>query len=139
MKLERIRALPGPNVYLDRPVLWAVIELAQLTERESHEFPGFVERLLARLPGLREHHCAKGEPGGFVERLHGGTYFGHIVEHVALELQTRAGVAVAFGKTLYAGAPGRYDMIVEYQNEPVANTRAAASLSASVPVTAASG
>jgi cyanophycin synthetase len=120
MRFDSIRALPGPNVYVDRPVLWACIELETLTERESHEFPGFVPRLLERLPGLREHHCAKGMPGGFVERLHGGTYFGHIVEHVALELQNLAGVCVSLGKTLYAGAPGRYDMIVEYRNEPAA-------------------
>jgi cyanophycin synthetase len=120
MRLTHIRALPGPNVYLDRPVLWAVLELEALTARESHEFSGFVARLLARLPGLREHHCAKGEPGGFVERLEGGTYFGHIVEHAAIELQNLAGVAVAFGKTLYAGADGRYDVIVEYKCEPFA-------------------
>jgi cyanophycin synthetase len=119
MKFASMRALPGPNVFVDRPVLWAVIELGVLTERESHQFAGFVRRLLNCLPGLRDHHCAKGEPGGFVERLHGGTYFGHIVEHVAIELQNLAGVAVSFGKTLYAGAPGRYDMIVEYRNEPV--------------------
>lgn len=120
MRLEYIRALPGPNVYVHRPVLCARIELEALTERESCDFAGFVMRLLGRLPGLCEHHCAKGQPGGFVERLEGGTYFGHIVEHVALELQNLAGSAVSFGKTLHAGAPGRYDMIVEYRNEPLA-------------------
>src|SRR5207253_6598700 len=120
MRLEFTRALPGPNVYVDRPVLWARMELEELTERETHQFPGFVERLLGCLPGLRDHHCAKGEPGGFVERLHGGTYFGHTIEHVAIELQHLAGIPVSFGKTLYAGAPGRYDLIVEYQSEPVA-------------------
>ncbi len=120
MRLESIRALPGPNVYLDRPVLQVRIELEALTERETHQFPGFADRLLARLPGLREHHCAKGAPGGFVERLYGGTYLGHTVEHVAIELQCLAGSEVRYGKTLYAGAPGRYDMIIEYRNEPVA-------------------
>src|SRR5207237_397655 len=92
---EHIRPLPGPNIYLDRPVLRARIELEDLTERESHQFPGFVNRLLARVPGLRGHHCAKGEPGGFVERLYGGTYFSLTVEHVALELSTRAVVEAA--------------------------------------------
>src|SRR4051812_3501375 len=120
MRIETIRALPGPNIYVDRPVLRARIELEDLTEKESNEIPGFVERLLARVPGLRNHHCAKGEPGGFVERLHGGTYFGHTVEHVALELSHAVGVGANFGRTVYAGAPGRYDIIMEYRNEAAA-------------------
>jgi cyanophycin synthetase len=73
--------------------------------------------LLDRLPGLRDHHCASGAPGGFVERLHGGTYFGHIVEHTAIELASIVGVGANYGKTLYARAPGRYDMILAYKNE----------------------
>jgi cyanophycin synthetase len=119
MKLASIRALPGPNIYIHRPVLKARIELEHLTEKESTDFPGFTERLLHELPGLRDHHCAKGEPGGFVERLHGGTYFGHIVEHVTLELGCLAGAPAHFGRTVYAGAPGRYDMLIEYSNESV--------------------
>jgi cyanophycin synthetase len=118
MKLGSVRALPGPNVYVSRPVLQARIELEDLTEKETTDFPGFSERLLAQLPGLREHHCAKGAPGGFVERLRGGTYFGHVVEHVTLELGGLVGAAGNFGRTVYAGAAGRYDMIMEYRNEP---------------------
>jgi cyanophycin synthetase len=117
MRLEYIRALPGPNVYVYRPVLCARVELEALAERESREFAGFNTRLLAHLPGLADHHCAKGAPGGLLARLEDGTYFGHITEHVALELQNRAGSSVSFGKTLYAGAAGRYDMIIEYASE----------------------
>ncbi len=117
MRIETIRALPGPNIYIDRPVLLVRIELDELTEKESTDFPGFTECLLRLLPGLQEHHCAKGAPGGFIERLHGGTYFGHIVEHVTLELSGLAGVGANFGRTVWAGAPGRYDMIIEYRNE----------------------
>lgn len=117
MKILDVRALPGPNVYVDRPVLVALMDLEGLTERESNEFPGFVARLLAALPGLREHHCAKGRPGGFVERLEGGTYFGHVVEHATLELNQAAGAPANFGRTVYAGAPGRYNVIVEYRAE----------------------
>jgi len=89
----------------------------QLTEKESREFEGFNERLLDLLPGIRQHHCAKGEPGGFVERLEEGTYFAHIVEHTALELSEGAGISVNLGKARYAGAPGLYDVIVEYKAE----------------------
>ena len=69
MKIERIRLIEGPNVLYYRPVVIMDLDLEDLTERENTEIHGFTEQLLALLPGLREHHCAKGRPGGFVERL----------------------------------------------------------------------
>jgi cyanophycin synthetase len=93
------------------------LDLEDLAERESRELSGFNERLLELLPGLREHTCGKGYRGGFVERLHEGTYFGHVVEHVAIELTTPAGAPVAHGKTRYAGTPGVYNVVVEYKAE----------------------
>ncbi|GAA2515753.1 cyanophycin synthetase [Pilimelia columellifera] len=120
MRIDRISRLRGPNHYLDRPVALARVILGELTERESTDHPGFGGRLLAELPGLAEHHCAAGRPGGFVDRLHGGTYFGHIAEHVAIELSTQVGRPVNFGRTTYAGAPGHYDIIMECPvDEPV--------------------
>lgn len=86
MKIESIRPLTGPNVYSYRPVLLMRLDLGELVERESREFNGFNERLLTILPGINNHHCSLGRPRGFVTRLEEGTYFGHIVEHVALEL-----------------------------------------------------
>src|SRR5678815_3495298 len=85
MKIECIRTLNGPNVYSYRPVLLMRLDLGELVERESREFNGFNDRLLTLLPGINNHHCSLGRPGGFVTRLEEGTYFGHIVEHVALE------------------------------------------------------
>jgi cyanophycin synthetase len=116
MKIEDIRFIPGPNLYLHRPVMVMRLHLEDNTEKESYEFPGFVDRLLSLLPGLHEHHCAKGEPGGFVERLHTGTYLGHVIEHVAIELSQKIGIGVNRGRTVYA-APGEYDVIVECKNE----------------------
>jgi hypothetical protein len=80
MRIDGIRTLSGPNVYSHRLVLLMRLDLEKLYEKEGYEVPGFVERLLALLPGLREHHCSKGYEGGFVERLDEGTYFGHTVE-----------------------------------------------------------
>jgi cyanophycin synthetase len=120
MLIKSVRALPGPNVHLDRPVLHARIELGTLSEVESVEIPRFNDRLLGLLGGLADHHCGLGYPGGFVERLREGTYFGHIVEHVAIELQNMVGIAVNYGKTRIAEAPDKYDMIVEYRNEAAA-------------------
>src|SRR5215208_6974180 len=111
MNIQSIRTLSGPNVYSHRPVLLMRLDLGDLYERESHEPPGFVGRLLALLPGLREHHCSKGYAGGFVERLHEGTYFGHTVEHVALELMVLADIATVHGKTRLAQAPNIYNVV----------------------------
>ena len=99
MKIESIRTLSGPNVYSYRPVLLMRLDLGELVERESREFNGFNERLLTILPGIQNHHCSLGHPGGFVIRLEEGTYFGHIVEHVALELTEQAGISKSHGKT----------------------------------------
>ena len=106
MRIERFRYLGGPNVHHHLPVLVAELELEDLAERESREFEGFNDRLLERLPGLRSHTCGGGYEGCFVERLRDGTYFGHIVEHVAIELSGHAGIAVCYGKTRVIAEPG---------------------------------
>ena len=113
MKILSVRHLDGPNIFIYKPILMARIDLEGMAERESYQFPGFSDRLLRTFPGLREHHCAKGEPGGFVERLYGGTYFGHIIEHLAIELACISGIDVHYGKTLYAGGLGVYDVVME--------------------------
>jgi UDP-N-acetylmuramyl tripeptide synthase len=93
------------------------LDLQNLAERETCEFPGFNEKLLQVLPGLREHHCARGHAGGFVERLQEGTYFSHTVEHVALELTDAVEISVNRGKTVWSGTPGVYLVAVEYKSE----------------------
>jgi len=113
MKILSVRHLDGPNIFIYKPILMARIDLEGMAERESYEVPGYADRLLRTFPGLREHHCAKGEPGGFVERLYGGTYFGHIIEHLAIELACMSGLDVHYGKTLYAGGVGVYDVVME--------------------------
>src|SRR4051794_20444636 len=118
MKILNIRTIPGPNVYSHQPVLVMKLDLEDLAYRESYEVPGFNERLLATLPGVTQHYCALGHPGGFVERLNGGTWFGHIVEHVALELTDAAGISVNRGKTLEADAPGTFLVAVTYKSAP---------------------
>ena len=118
MKILSIRALRGPNVYHRRPVLVATIDLEQLWNTQSRDLPGFNERLLRAVPGLGTHRCSRGHEGGFVERLTEGTYFAHIVEHVALELSTAAGIDVGFGKARWAADRGVYNVIVRYKSEP---------------------
>src|SRR5918995_6079947 len=116
MKIESIRTLCGPNVYSYRPVLLMRLDLGALVERESREFNGFNERLLTVLPGIENHHCSLGRPGGFVTRLNEGTYFGHIVEHVALELTEVAGIGKSHGKTRQESG-SIYNVAIEFKAE----------------------
>ncbi|WP_214413289.1 cyanophycin synthetase [Sphaerisporangium fuscum] len=119
MRLDDLRHLSGPNSFSTRPVTVARLELEELTGRETTEYPGFAGRLTAALPGLAEHHCAAGRPGGFLEAMARGTYFGHVTEHVALELSSLVGRDVYLGRTMWAGADGRYDVVTECpQDEP---------------------
>src|SRR5215204_1962706 len=117
MQIQNIRALRGPNVYSHRPVMVMSLDLGILDQVESCHIKNFVDRLLALLPGLKEHHCSLGRPGGFVERLREGTYFGHVVEHVALELTSLTGIGSNHGKTREAGDPRVYNVAIEYVAE----------------------
>src|SRR5215211_6146917 len=116
MKIQSIRALRGPNVYSHRPVLLMHLDLSELVERESREFKGFNEQLLTILPGINQHHCSLGRPGGFVTRLNEGTYFGHVVEHVALELTELCGIGKSHGKTRH-DTGSVYNVAIEFQAE----------------------
>jgi cyanophycin synthetase len=90
-----------------------------LEDCPSNTLPGFAKRLLEGLPGLVEHRCSVGERGGFLKRLDEGTWPGHILEHVALELQTRAGMPTGFGKAREAGPRGLYKVIIRTRHEAV--------------------
>ena len=118
MRIEQIRDIPGPNVYSHQPVLVMTLDLQDLTGKESYELPGFNDKLISLLPGLHHHYCGLGRPGGFIERLRAGTWFGHIVEHVALELTDFVGISVNRGKTVSAGPPGKFLVAVAYKSAP---------------------
>lgn len=117
MHIRKIQTLRGPNVWADYPVLEAWLDLEKLKDSPSDELPGFNERLMAWLPSLIEHRCSVGERGGFFERLRRGTWQGHILEHVALELQTLAGTPVGYGRTRETHEEGVYKVVVEYEHE----------------------
>lgn len=111
--LERL-ALMGPNLYAHRSCIKWKIDLGVLEESPSNKIPGFTERLKEMLPSLIEHRCSEGERGGFFSRLDEGTWLGHVMEHVALELQSLVGVNVGFGRTRSAtDEPGVYNVVYE--------------------------
>ena len=99
IKFLRVTYLGGPNIWTYRPVIEAWLDIGALEDSPSNIIPGFYERLTALLPNLIEHRCGVGARGGFLERLRDGTYAGHILEHVVLELQNLAGMRTGFGKT----------------------------------------
>jgi cyanophycin synthetase len=88
----KITHLNGPSMWTYRPVLEALIDIHDLEDAPSNTIPGFYERLTAWLPSLVEHRCSYEERGGFLRRLQEGTWPGHILEHVTLELQNLAGL-----------------------------------------------
>jgi hypothetical protein len=107
----------GPSLYAHFPVIRLELDLGELEQWPTARLgPAFIDGLLAALPGLQEHGCSYGEPGGFVRRMREdeGTWLGHVLEHVAIELQNIAGEHVTFGKTRSAGPPGVYTVVYEY-------------------------
>ncbi len=116
----RVTYLRGPNIWTYRPVLEAWVDIGELEEYPSNKLPGFTERLTAWLPSLIEHRCGIGERGGFVQRLHDGTWAGHILEHVTIELLNLAGMQTGFGKARGVGETGIYKVVVRARDERVA-------------------
>ena len=119
IKFLRVTYLRGPNIWTYRPVLEAWLDIGELEDYPSNLLPGFTERLTAWLPGLVEHHCGVGYRGGFLERLRDGTWAGHILEHVVLEVQNLAGMKTGFGKTRSTGEHAIYKMAFRTRDETV--------------------
>src|ERR1039457_715404 len=90
MQIRKILSLVGPNIWANYPVLEAWVDLGHFETKPSNTLPGFVDRLTAWLPSMIEHRCSEGVRGGFFMRLRDGTWLGHVLEHVTLELQTLA-------------------------------------------------
>lgn len=119
IRFLRITYLRGPNLWTYRPVLEAWVDIGALEDYPSDRIDGLTERLLAWLPGLQEHRCSRGVPGGFVQRLREGTWAAHILEHVTLEVQTQVGMQTGFGKAREAGPRGIYKLVVRSRDEQV--------------------
>ena len=123
MKILSTNVYVGPNSWAHFPVIRHVIDLGELEHWPTAKLgPDFVEPLLDMLPGLHEHGCSYKTPGGFVRRMREdeGTWLGHLMEHVAIELQNVAGSDVTFGRTRSIdGQPGHYNMVFEYMDAAV--------------------
>ncbi|HSN86678.1 MAG TPA: cyanophycin synthetase, partial [Thermoanaerobaculia bacterium] len=122
MKILETRVYRGPNLYALWPMIRLTVDLGELEHFPTVQLSGFADRLLELMPTLHEHTCGLGEAGGFVRRMKEdeGTWLGHVLEHVAIELQCLAGTLVTFGKTRSDGLPtGQYHVVYSYVEEPV--------------------
>jgi cyanophycin synthetase len=119
MQIRKVVKLRGPNIWANFSVLEAWVDLEELKDTSSEMIPGFNERLMSWLPSMIEHRCSIGERGGFFERLRRGTWMGHILEHVTLELQSLAGTQVGFGRARETTEEGVYKVAIEYTSEQV--------------------
>lgn len=118
MQVLETRVYRGPNLYGYYPMIRITLDLEELEDYPSDRLPEFTDRLLTFIPTLDDHGCSYGEPGGFIKRLREGTWIGHIVEHIALELQCLAGTEVSRGKTRSVpDKPGVYYVVYTYGEE----------------------
>lgn len=122
MKIVSTNVFVGPNIWAGFPVIRHVVDLGVLEDWPSAKLgDDFIEGLVQALPGLREHGCSYRESGGLIRRLREGegTWLGHVMEHVALEIQGVAGSEVTFGRTRGTGTPGQYNLVYEYRQRDV--------------------
>lgn len=117
IQILRMNYLRGPNIWTYRPIIEALIDLGEMEDHPSNKIEGFNDRLNAWLPGLVEHHCGVGHRGGFLTRLVGGTWMGHIMEHASIELQLLAGARAEFGKAREISKRGIYKVVFRTEHE----------------------
>lgn len=121
MKILNIQALRGPNIWsVNRKKLIQMrLDLEEMEQSPTNKIPGFRQRIEALIPSLIEHRCSEDKRGGFFERIDRGTWMGHVIEHIALETQSLAGMETGFGRTRETKTPGTYNVVFSYIEEKV--------------------
>ncbi|MDQ6813476.1 MAG: cyanophycin synthetase, partial [Bacteroidota bacterium] len=119
MKIVETKILRGPNYWSVRrnKLIQIRLDLEEMEQRPTNKIPGFLQRLQNVLPSMYSHRCSVGAAGGFFKRVEEGTWMGHVIEHIALELQTIAGMDTGFGRTRGTGKEGEYYVVYSYMEE----------------------
>jgi cyanophycin synthetase len=119
MKIIEIKVLRGPNYWSVRrnKLIQMRLDLEEMEQKPTNKIKDFRQRLEKLLPSMYSHRCSVGVPGGFFERVEEGTWLGHVIEHIALELQTLAGMNTGFGRTRGTGKEGEYYVVYSYMEE----------------------
>ncbi|MBK6834640.1 MAG: cyanophycin synthetase [Bacteroidetes bacterium] len=130
MKIIEIKTLRGPNYWSNyrKKLIVMKLDLETLEEQPTNLIEGFSERLEYMFPSMRKHRCSKDHAGGFFERVKEGTWMGHVIEHIALEIQSLAGMECGFGRTRGTGTKGMYNVVFSYMEEAVGVFAAKASV-----------
>ena len=130
MKIEKIQALRGLNIWSvqRKKLIQMRLDLEDMEEKPTNKISGFRERIEAMFPTMIEHRCSEGVRGGFFSRIDRGTWMGHVIEHIALEIQTLAGMETGFGRTRETKTPGVYNVVFSYVEESVGMYAAEASV-----------
>jgi cyanophycin synthetase len=121
MKIDKIQALRGPNIWSvqRKKLIQMRLDLEEMEQFPTNKIEGFRERIEAMFPTMIEHRCSEGTRGGFFSRIDRGTWMGHVIEHIALEIQTLAGMETGFGRTRETKTPGVYNVVFSYTEENV--------------------
>ena len=121
MEIREIQAMRGPNYWSVRrhKLIVMVLDLQEMEQKPSDKIEGFADRLKEMFPTMFAHRCSVGTPGGFFQRVEEGTWMGHIIEHIALEIQTLADMDTGFGRTRGYGEEGVYNVVFSYIEENV--------------------
>ncbi|SCY67675.1 cyanophycin synthetase [Flavobacterium caeni] len=121
MKILKIQALRGPNIWSvqRKKLIQMRLDLEEMEQSPTNKIAGFRERIEAMFPTMIEHRCSEGVRGGFFMRIDRGTWMGHVIEHIALEIQTLAGMETGFGRTRETKTPGVYNVVFSYTEENV--------------------
>src|SRR6266487_233648 len=119
MKILNIKVMRGPNYWSNyrQKLIVMKLDLEELEDYPTNKIDGFAERLEALIPSLYTHRCSEKQPGGFFQRVREGTWMGHVIEHIALELQSLAGMQCGFGRTRSTHTKGVYHVVFYYQVE----------------------
>lgn len=117
MQIKNIQVFRGRNIYSHKLVIKMTVDLENYYNAATKDIPGFNEKLLEYIPGLREHKCSLGATGGFLKRLDEGTYLAHTAEHSILEIQNMLGFNVKYGKARVANNERIYEIIFQYELE----------------------
>ena len=119
MKIKEIKVLRGPNYWSIRrnKLIQLKLDLEEMEQKPTNLIPGFLERLSALLPSMYSHRCSEEKAGGFFYRVEEGTWMGHVIEHIAIEIQTLAGMDTGFGRTRGTGNAGEYYVVFSYMEE----------------------
>lgn len=130
MEILEIRILRGPNYWSGywKKLVIMRLDIGDYEQKPSDKIEGFYDRIVEVMPSLESHGCSYGEPGGFLRRVKEGTWAGHIIEHLALELQTLAGMDTGYGRTRETSEPGIYNVVFSYHEEEVGRYAARAAV-----------